>query len=198
MRFPRRILKNPKEPSFFTNRAVSRIKLEKWALAEHDARAAIDLHGPKNPISLKSFFYLAQALLELQRPLEAYDVAIDAYRSSLAVKNTQTENLSRIALRSKQQIWAAKESARLREMDDTLASVERLIDANLSRELSDLQSLLEKGEIGEIGFIEDQKVLREEADKKIRHLRDAFKAASNGEIQERVRLFLPLLVVCVC
>jgi STIP1 family protein 1 len=198
MRCPRRILKNPKEPSFFTNRAVSRIKLEKWAPAEHDARVAIDLHGPKNPTSLKSFFYLAQALLELQRPLEAYDVAIDAYRSSLAVKNTQTENLSRIVLRSKQQIWAAKETARLREMNDTLASVERLIDANLSRELSDLQSLLEKGEIGEIGFIEDQKVLREEADKKIRHVRDAFKAASNGEIQERVRLFLPLLVVCGC
>lgn len=126
--------------------------------------------------------------MELQRPQEAYEVAIDAYRSSLAAKSTQTENLSRMVLRSKQQIWAAKETARLREMDGTLSSVEQLIDADLTRQLSDLQAQLDNGEIGEIGFNEDQKVLREEAAKATRHVREAFKAASHGEIQERVRL----------
>jgi STIP1 family protein 1 len=162
--------------------------LEKWSGAEHDARTAIDLYGPKNPASLKSSFYLAQALLELQRPQEAYDVAIDAYRASLAAKSAQTENLSRIVLRAKQQIWAAKETARLREMDDTLASVEQLIEADLNKDLSELQAKLDKGEIGEIGFNEDQKALKEEANKKIHNVREAFRVASNGQIQERVRL----------
>ncbi|OKL57282.1 hypothetical protein UA08_07560 [Talaromyces atroroseus] len=178
---------NPKEPSFFTNRAVTRLRLEKWAGAEHDSRIAIDLNGgPKATASLKGSYYLSQALLELQRPQEAYDVAIDAYRLSLSAMNAQTENLSKIVLRSKQQIWAAKETARLREMDDTLASVEGLIEADLERELGDLKAQLEKGEIGEIGFNEDQKALRAEAEKKIRHVREAFKSASDARIEERV------------
>ncbi|EED20607.1 U-box domain protein, putative, partial [Talaromyces stipitatus ATCC 10500] len=178
---------NPKEPSFFTNRAVTRLRLEKWAGAEQDARIAIELNGgPKATASLKSSLYLAQALLELQRPQEAYDVAIDAYRASLSAMNAQTENLSKIVLRAKQQIWAAKETARLREMDDTLASVEQSIEADLERQLKELKMQLDNGDIGEIGFNEDQKALREEAEKKIRHIRDAFKIASDGKVAERV------------
>jgi len=182
-----RIQKNSREPTFFTNRALARIKQESWAGAEHDARAAINLYGPKNVASLKSCYYLAQALLGLQRPQEAYEVAIDAYRAALAAKSPQTENLSRTVLRAKQQIWAQKETARLREMNETLASVEQLIEAELNRELAELQAKLDRGEIGQIGFAEDQRALREEAQKKIHHVREAFRIASNGEIQERVR-----------
>ncbi|KAJ9255727.1 hypothetical protein DTO212C5_9117 [Paecilomyces variotii] len=180
------IQKNPREPTFFTNRALTRIKLENWAGAEHDARAAIDLYGPKNAASLKSCWYLAQALLGLGRPQEAYDVAIEAYKAALSAKSNQTENLSRTVLRAKQQIWAAKETARLREMNETLANVERLIEADLDRELSELQVKLDRGEIGQIGFVEDQKALREEAEKNIHNVREAFRISSNGDIQERV------------
>ncbi|GAD93833.1 U-box domain protein [Paecilomyces variotii No. 5] len=180
------IQKNPREPTFFTNRAVTRIKLENWAGAEHDARAAIDLYGPKNAASLKSCWYLAQALLGLGRPQEAYDVAIEAYKAALAAKSNQTENLSRTVLRAKQQIWAVKETARLRDMNETLANVERLIEADLERELGELQAKLDRGEIGQIGFVEDQKALREEAEKNIHNVREAFRIASNGDIQERV------------
>ncbi|KAJ9302150.1 hypothetical protein DTO271G3_1016 [Paecilomyces variotii] len=180
------IQKNPREPTFFTNRAITRIKLENWAGAEHDARAAIDLYGPKNAASLKSCWYLAQALLGLGRPQEAYDVAIEAYKAALSAKSNQTENLSRTVLRAKQQIWAAKETARLREMNETLATVEKLIEADLNRELGELQAKLDRGEIGQIGFVEDQKALREEAEKNIHNVREAFRISSNGEIQERV------------
>jgi STIP1 family protein 1 len=153
---------------------------------EHDARTAIELYGPKNTQSLKSCWYLAQALLGLGRPQEAYEVAIDAYRASLAAKSAQTENLSKTVLRAKQQIWAAKETARLREMNDTLATVESLIEADLNRELAELQAKLDKGEIGQTGFVEDQKALRADAEKNIQNVRDAFRIASNGDIQERV------------
>ncbi|GIJ88756.1 hypothetical protein Asppvi_007683 [Aspergillus pseudoviridinutans] len=180
------IQKNPREPTFFTNRALTRIRLEKWAGVEHDARAAIELYGLKNPQSLKSCWYLAQALLGLGRPQEAYEVAIDAYRASLAAKSAQTENLSKTVLRAKQQIWAAKETARLREMNDTLATVESLIEADLNRELAELQAKLDKGEIGQTGFVEDQKALRADAEKNIQNVREAFRIASNGDIQERV------------
>lgn len=184
-----RIQKNPRDPTFFTNRAITRIKLEKWAGVEHDARTAVDLYGLKNPACLKSCYYLAQALLGLQRPQEAYEVAIDAYRASLAAKSPQTENLSRTVLRAKQQIWAASETARLREMNETLGSVEQLIDVELRRALDDLRAQLERGEIGEIGFGEDQKALREDAERNVQNVREAFRVASKGEVQERVCFF---------
>ncbi|GCB18745.1 STIP1 homology and U box-containing protein 1 [Aspergillus awamori] len=180
------ILKNPKEPTFFSNRALTRIRLENWAGVEHDARAAIDLYGAKSPTSLKSSWYLAQALLGLQRPQEAYDVAIEGYKASLAAKNIQTENLSRTVLRAKQAIWAAKETARIRELDETLASVEGLIEAEMERGLTELKGRLEKGEIGEIGFREDEREIREDAERKVQRVREAFAIASEGKVVERV------------
>ncbi|KAJ5474423.1 hypothetical protein N7475_003989 [Penicillium sp. IBT 31633x] len=180
------IQKNPHDATFFTNRAITRIKLAKWADVEHDARVAIDIYGLKNPTALKSCYYLAQALIGLGRPQEAYEVASDAYQQSLTTKNAQTENLSQTVLRAKQQIWAAKESSRLRELDETLGSVEALIEADVTRALAELQGRLDRGEIGEIGFGEDQKALREDAEIKIKNLREAFQIASKGEIQERV------------
>ncbi|OQE27930.1 hypothetical protein PENFLA_c005G07649 [Penicillium flavigenum] len=184
--FSQAIQKNPHDATFFTNRAVTRIKLAKWADVEHDARAAIEIYGLKNPVALKSQYYLAQALLGLQRPQEAHDVASDAYQQSLAVKSAQSENLSRTVLRAKQQIWAARETARVRELNETLGSVEALVEADVTRALAELQGRLERGEIGEIGFGEDQKALREDADAKVRNLREAFRVASKGEVQERV------------
>ncbi|KAJ5427176.1 hypothetical protein N7465_002246 [Penicillium sp. CMV-2018d] len=180
------IQKNPKDATFFTNRAITRIKLAKWADVEHDARAAIEIYGLKNPVALKSHYYLAQALLGLQRPQEAHDVASDAYQQSLAAKNAQTENLSRTVLRAKQQLWAARETSRLRELNETLGSVEALVEADVTRALAELQGRLERGEIGEIGFGEDRKALQEDAETKVRNLREAFRVASKGDIQERV------------
>ncbi|KAJ5753647.1 uncharacterized protein N7511_007800 [Penicillium nucicola] len=180
------IAKNPKDPSFFTNRAITRIHLTKWADVEHDARSAITLHGAKNPLALKSSYYLAQALLGLQRPQEAYDVASDAYKQSLAVKNAQTENLSHTVLRAKQAIWAARETGRLREMNATLGAVEALIEADVKRALEELEGKLERGEIGEIGFGEDRDALRVDAETNVRNVREAFALSSKGEVQERV------------
>lgn len=185
-----RIQKNPTDPTFFTNRAITRIKLSKWADVEHDARAAIDLYGLKNPTSLKSCWYLAQALLGLHRPQEAYDIALDAYQASLAAKSPQTENLSKTVLRAKQQLWEARETARLREMDETLKSVEVLLETELERSLADLRGQLERGEVGQIGFVEDEKALRADMEKKVGGLREMLRIASKGEVAERVS-FLP-------
>lgn len=181
-----RIQKNSREPTFFTNRALTRLRLEKWPGVEQDARAAIALYGQESPNRLKSSGYLVQALLGQQQPQPAYDVAIEAYRDSLSSKSPQTENLSKLVLRAKQQIWVLKETRRLREMNDTLAMVEGLIEAELQRSLDDLRGQLNAGEIGEIGFVEDEKALRADAERNIQNTREAFRAASKGEIAERV------------
>jgi STIP1 family protein 1 len=184
------IQKNPHEPTFFTNRALTRLRLSHWSGADNDARAALALYGPKSPSRLKPSAYLTQALLGRQHPHEAYDVAIDAYRASLAAKSPQTENLSRLVLRAKQAIWAGKETGRLRAMDESLAAVEGLIEAELERALQGLESRQENGEIGAVGAGEDAAALREEAGRNVGNVREAFRVASRGEVQERVRIYL--------
>lgn len=77
----------------------------------------------------------------------------------------------------------------MRELNETLGSVEALVEADVTRALAELQGRLERGEIGEIGFGEDQRSLREDAETKVRNLREAFRVASNGDIQERVCFF---------
>lgn len=64
--------------------------------------------------------------------------------------------------------------------------MEQLVEADLKRVLDDLRGQLDRGDTGETGFLEDQKALREDAEKNIQNLREAFRIASNGEIQERV------------
>lgn len=116
----------------------------------------------------------------------AHDVALEAYHASLAAKSAQTENLSRTVLRAKQQVWAARETRRLREMDSTLAAVEGLIEGETQRASADLRRRLDAGEIGEIGFLEDEKILREDAAGNVRNVREAFRVASQGQVAERV------------
>lgn len=89
-------------------------------------------------------------------------------------------------LRAKQQVWAARETRRLREMDSTLAAVEGLIESETQRASADLRRRLDAGEIGEIGFLEDEKLLREDAAGNVRNVREAFRVASQGQVAERV------------
>ncbi|EFR00031.1 U-box domain-containing protein [Nannizzia gypsea CBS 118893] len=178
------IQKNSNDPTFFNNRALVRIKLGLWDGAEHDSRIAVDLYGPKNAAAVKSNYYLSQALLALQRPAEALEIALAAYKTSLETKNPNSEPLSRIILRAKQSIWAAKETARIRERNETLKQVEALMEAELRSEMAALHDAFEKGEMGKVGYDEDKKVLEEEYEKKLKNVRDAF-ASLDPELQER-------------
>ncbi|KAM5448713.1 putative RING-type E3 ubiquitin transferase [Microsporum audouinii] len=178
------IQKNSNDPAFFNNRALVRIKLGLWEGAEHDSRIAVDLYGPKNQAAVKSNYYLSQALLGLQRPAEALEIALVAYKSSLETKNPNSEPLSRIILRAKQSIWAAKETARLRERNETLKQVETLMEAELKAEIATLHEAFQKGEMGKVGFEEDKKLLEEEYARKLNNVREAF-ASVDPELQER-------------
>ncbi|OJD17803.1 hypothetical protein ACJ73_08769 [Blastomyces percursus] len=180
------IQKNSNDPSFYNNRALVRIKLEKWEGAEHDARIAIDLYGPKNSAAIKSNYYLSQSLLGLQRPTEARDVALAAYKASIETKNPNAEPLSKVILRAKQAIWAAKETGRLREQNETLRKWEELLQADYEKDIAELRARLAAGEIGQIGFEEDKKDLLDETQKRLNIMRDVFAASVGEDMKERV------------
>lgn len=180
------IQKDPNQASLFSNRALVRMKLQSWVGVEHDARIAADLFGPKHASGIKSSYYLAEALLGLQRPAEAYDVAHAAYQVSLDTRSPNSEVLSKIILRAKQAVWAIMETARLREMNETLRSVELLLASDRVAELERLRRQKEDGEIGQTGYNEDVKIVSEEAERKIANVREIFSSSLGGDMKERV------------
>lgn len=78
-------------------------------------------------------------------------------------------------------------------MNETLRSVEELVERDLERSIAESKAQLDAGKIGEIGFGEDCKALREDAAKMVQDVREAFKIASKGEVQERVSIFFRLM-----
>ncbi|PGH27035.1 hypothetical protein AJ80_01220 [Polytolypa hystricis UAMH7299] len=179
------IQKNPHEPATFSNRALVRLKLELWTGAEQDARRAVELYGPKNVAGIKTSYYLAQALIRLQRPGEALEAAIPAYERSVELKNPNSKPLSDIIIQAKQMKLAAQETVRLRERNETLRKVEELLEADMDADLKLLDEQFEKGEIGKIGHAEDQRLIREDAQKRIADVREVFANALGGEMKER-------------
>jgi STIP1 family protein 1 len=56
----------------------------------------------------------------------------------------------------------------------------------LNKDLQQLNAKLDAGEIGEIGYREDEKILKEEAQKRLADVRKAFGAAFGPDLRERV------------
>lgn len=61
-------IKNPTNPTYFTNRALCYLKTKRWDLSCQDCRRALDM----DQNLVKGHFFLGQALIEL----EYYDEAI--------------------------------------------------------------------------------------------------------------------------
>jgi STIP1 homology and U-box containing protein 1 len=185
------IQKNPSEPKLFSNRALTRVKLQDWSGAETDARKAIELYGPKNPLAMKAYYTLGEALLGLNHPKEALETAKHAYKICLEIRDSSSSVLSQFILRTKQAQWQSKETARLRELNATLANVEDLLQQQLDGELARLNERFARQEIGEVGRSEEQAALEKEAQERQTMVRDAFKNAQAEETAERVSATSP-------
>jgi len=175
------------DPKVFANRALTRIRLSDWPGAESDARKAIELYGPKNKnASMKSHYYLAQALLPQRHVGEALEEAKTAYSICLETQDSSAELIGAFILRAKQAQWQARETARLRERDETLALVEDLLEAQLQRDLDSVEERMRRAEIGETGRREEVEELQDEANVRRANIRRGFEDTEKPESVERV------------
>ncbi|KAJ9609795.1 hypothetical protein H2200_006123 [Cladophialophora chaetospira] len=176
------------DPKVFGNRALTRIKLSDWPGAESDARKAIELYGPKSKtnLAMKAHYYLAQALLPQRHVGEALDEAKLAYSICIEVQDPSADVIGTFILRSKQAKWQARETARLRELNETLAVVEDLLDAQLQRDIDAVDNRYRYGEIGHTGRIEEIEGLQGEADLRRANIRRGFEDSKRPETVERV------------
>ena len=137
---------------------------------------------------MKSHYYLAQALLAMRHVGEALEEAKYAYAICLRTNDSSSEILSQFMLRTKQAQWQSRETARLREMNDTLATVEGMLEDKLKRDIEELDQRFNEGEIGETGRNEERTILEKEAEERRKNIRIAFNDSSKPETAERVGL----------
>ncbi|KAI5290036.1 hypothetical protein KEM54_002603 [Ascosphaera aggregata] len=169
------------------NRSLCRLKLQYFVGAEDDARKTLSLLAPKNYTQrIKSQYVLAQALIGQNRASEALEVAMPAYHQAVELNNSNSEPLSRVILEAKKGVWQVKETARLREEDETLRNIEIILETETAKQLAELQASYDAGECGRIGFLEDQDALRKELQEKEGILRRVFADAKGGNMRERV------------
>lgn len=168
-------------PSFFTNRALVRSKLEQWEGTAEDCRKALELA----PNSLKAHHYLGQSLLKQGRPNEALKHSQEAYRLAILQRSPSATQIVANILEAKKKRWESMEKQRI---------------ANQSALLEELcQNLMEKARVEKDAVRQNQidnmlsdEDMREElagideyTDRKITELRDVF---AMSDEKHRIRL----------
>lgn len=134
---------------------------------------------------IKANYNLGQGQLGVHRPQEAFETALAAYKLAIDQGDGNAEVLSKLVLRAKQTIWEGKETARLREQNETLKKLEELLEKNLAEDLKEIEMKYSWGEIGEVARVEDKDELRTQHRKEIGIVRSQF-AKDNPEMKERV------------
>ncbi len=173
------IQKDSTNPKIFTNRAMTRLKLESWDGVMNDCLKAIDLERG----NMKAYYYLAQAQLELNHPNEALSSALTAYDRCLETWSPSTQAVSGLVLQAKKQKWEARERERIRGRSELLRELEDGLMAKQKKELSDLR----------LKMLDFSDEAEEKADiqlanrKKIGELRSIFAIADPKNMQRRVR-----------
>jgi STIP1 homology and U-box containing protein 1 len=195
---PHRIAEHSRsDPKVFGNRALTRIKLSDWPNAESDARKAVELNGPKNKSgpAMKAHFYLAQALLPQRHVGEALEEAKIAYSICIEIQDPSADVIGGFILRAKQAKWQEKETARLRELNETLALVEDLLDAQLQRDIDAVEERFQSGQVGQTGRVEEIEELQHEAELRRSNIRKGFEDSKRAETVQRVSPHFPSLSV---
>jgi len=185
------ITKYSRNPLLFTNRALARIRLQRWQGVIDDCLHSISL-TPHNAFNFKSYFYLAQAQLALHHPNEALSSALTAYNQAMhpppAEANKATAalpSLSDFVLKCKKEKFAARERQRRRQRGDILAELEESLEASKRTQLSSIESLLSTSSIGVVSAQEQRQEILDSHQHKLDELKTVFALADPLNHQPR-------------
>lgn len=128
-------IKNPQNPTYFTNRALCYLKLKKWDLSCQDSKRALDMD--KNLV--KGHFFLGQCLLEMQ----LFDEAIKHLQRAHDLAREQKRNFgddiaSQLRVARKKR-WNVMEEKRICQEIELQSYLNRLIKEDVQRRLEDLK-----------------------------------------------------------
>lgn len=146
--YSKAIIKNPSVALYFTNRALSYLKLHQWELTCQDCRRAIDL----DTSSVKGHFFLGQALLELDSLDEA---VLHLQRAAELAKDQKLNFGDDIAVQlriARKRRWNQQEEKRVQQEIELQSYLNQLILADCARK----QAEAEKGSVSQSDVLEIQ------------------------------------------
>ncbi|KAI0424228.1 U-box domain-containing protein [Xylaria sp. FL1042] len=155
--------------TLYTNRAMSRLRLELYESATADCHTCLNMSGPNK----KAHFILSQCLLAMNDYDGALENAIIAYRLACEMGDKALAPLTALVLRCKKERWEELEKKRHREGQE------------LERQLI---SLLERDRGENLALCDDEierTVVIEECNAKIEALRATFEAARGVKDKKR-------------
>ncbi|KAL8663356.1 MAG: hypothetical protein Q9168_008113, partial [Polycauliona sp. 1 TL-2023] len=180
--YSKAIQQDSQNPKFFTNRAMTRLRLQSWEPCIDDCIRSIELDRSTN---MKGYYYLAQAQLALHHPNEAFSSAITAYNECLRTNSSSTRNVSQLVLQAKKEKWEAKERERIRRRSTLLAELEEDLHRKMATELRKVDLMFENGRRGEtVAANEEREEVQTTWRRKIEELRSVFAIADEG-LKER-------------
>ncbi|KAL8830544.1 MAG: hypothetical protein Q9191_001367 [Dirinaria sp. TL-2023a] len=179
--YSKAISKDPTEAKFFTNRAMTRLKLQSWDACIDDCIKAIELDSD----NMKGYYYLAQAQLALHHPNEAMNSAVTAYHQCIKTGSSSTASVSALVLQAKKEKWEAKERARIRRRSDLLRELEDGLQQVALYERKNINARKENGELSESDAREEEDELEASTRHKLDELRSVFAIADPENMQKR-------------
>lgn len=133
--YSKAILKNPTTATYYTNRALCYLKLQKWLSAIQDCQHAIE----NDTKSVKGHFFLGQAYLENC----SYDESIAHFKTAHQLAKEQKLNFGddiASALRAaKKKRWNSLEEKRIQEEIELQTYLNRLILEDRDRQIAALK-----------------------------------------------------------
>lgn len=185
------ITKFSRNPLLFTNRALARIRLQRWQGVIDDCLHSIELTGPGN-YNFKSHFYLSQAQLALHHPNEALASALTAYDQAMHPPAAEVSKaaaslptISDHVLKCKKEKFAARERERRRRRGDLLAELEETLEQTKRGDLERNEAELQSQSVGVIEAQDRRAEILDSHQKKLDELRTVFALADPHNHQSK-------------
>ncbi|PKS09313.1 hypothetical protein jhhlp_003927 [Lomentospora prolificans] len=167
--YSKAIIQDPSNPALYTNRALTRLKLELWESVIDDCQRCLEL----KPENMKAFYYLSQAQLAMKDYDAALENGLKAHEICARTSDKSLSAVTNLILNCKKERWEALERRRIRQGTELENEMLGLLEREREKALSEAVDDFERRDIAA------------EWDEKITELKRTFEAARAADSKRR-------------
>ncbi|OAA48466.1 Tetratricopeptide-like helical [Metarhizium rileyi] len=156
------IIADPKNPTLYTNRAMSRLKLSLWEPVISDCQTCLSI----TPDSMKAHYYLSQAFLHSNDYESALTHALRAHQICAKTNDKSLSQITATVLKCKMERWRHREKLRSKEAQ----TLERTVLDLLAK---DADEMVADPSVDEY----EKNLIREENEQRVQQLKSVFERA---------------------
>ncbi|KHN98982.1 Tetratricopeptide-like helical [Metarhizium album ARSEF 1941] len=168
--YSKAIIADPQNPTLYTNRAMSRLRLSLWESVIADCQTCLSIA----PDSMKAHYYLSQAFLHTKDYESALVHALRAHEICSKTNDKSLTQITATVLRCKKERWEHRERLRPKEAHVLEATVLDLL-------AKDADEMLADPSIGEF----EKGLIREDNEQRMQQVRSVFERARTQPDRKR-------------